>query len=78
MDDVVNIAYAAWPSRIYAIDTDGRVAVMGAPGPRGLQPSVRAISNWLRDHASSPTDTMEVHNGQNIREVVAHPASPTS
>lgn len=32
-------AYAAWPERLYVIDTAGRVAYKGAPGPYGFQPA---------------------------------------
>ena len=36
MDDITNIAnacYAAWPERLYAIGTDGRIAYKGGMGP---------------------------------------------
>jgi len=38
VDDAVNRAYAAWPTRLYLIDTDGRVVYHGGPGPFGFSP----------------------------------------
>jgi hypothetical protein len=38
LDDAVNEAYAAWPTRLYLIDTEGRVAYHGGPGPFGFHP----------------------------------------
>ena len=39
IDDVVNKAYAAWPTRLYLIDTNGIVFYAGGPGPFGFSPS---------------------------------------
>ena len=47
MDDKVNQAYAAWPDRLYIVDKDGKIALMGDPGPRGFKPSVDASQSWL-------------------------------
>ncbi|MEO6245907.1 MAG: deiodinase-like protein [Opitutaceae bacterium] len=47
MDNATNQAYAAWPDRIYVIDAAGKVAVMGATGPAGFAPSVKATRAWL-------------------------------
>ena len=41
IDDQVERAYAGWPDRIYVIDSEGKVAHKGAPGPGGFGPSVR-------------------------------------
>lgn len=38
MDDAVNKAYAAMPTRLYLIGLDGRVAYAGALGPFGFKP----------------------------------------
>src|SRR5258706_6550724 len=37
VDDRVGAAYAAWPDRIYVIDSEGKIAYKGAPGPRGFR-----------------------------------------
>jgi len=39
MDDSVNQAYAAWPTRLYLIGLDGRVAYSGGLGPFGFKPA---------------------------------------
>ncbi len=38
VDDAVNIAYHAWPDRLYLIGRDGRVAFQGSMGPFGFLP----------------------------------------
>lgn len=52
MDNAANQAYAAWPDRIYVIDTEGKIAVMGATGPAGFAPSVGAARAWLERTAN--------------------------
>lgn len=49
MDDATDRAYAAWPSRIYLVDVDGKIAVRGEPGPRGLVPAANAVEAWLKE-----------------------------
>lgn len=39
IDDTVNRAYAAWPTRIYLLDKGGRVVYAGGLGPFGFKPS---------------------------------------
>lgn len=36
--DTVNVAYAAWPERLYLVDLDGTLAYRGARGPEGFLP----------------------------------------
>ncbi len=38
VDDAVNEAYAAWPTRLYLVAVDGRVAYAGGVGPMGFSP----------------------------------------
>ena len=33
MDDAVNLAYRAWPDRLYLVGKDGKIAFSGGPGP---------------------------------------------
>lgn len=49
MDDRVNRAYAAWPTRLYLIGLDGRVAYAGGLGPYGFKPAElqAAITTYL-------------------------------
>jgi thiol-disulfide isomerase/thioredoxin len=37
IEDEVGRAYRAWPTRVYAIDKDGRVAFKSRPGPFGFE-----------------------------------------
>ena len=39
LDDRVNHAYAAWPTRFYLIGLDGRVVLAGGLGPYGFKPA---------------------------------------
>lgn len=49
MDDEVNRAYAAWPTRLYLIGLDGRVVYAGGLGPFGFHPAElgQAIDTYL-------------------------------
>jgi len=49
MDDSVNKAYAAWPTRLYLVGLDGRVAYAGGLGPWGFKPAElgAAIEEYL-------------------------------
>ena len=47
MSDSTNLAYGAWPDRLYIVGTDGRVAFAGAPGPMGFDPD--ALERSLRE-----------------------------
>jgi hypothetical protein len=39
MDDYVNNAYAAWPTRLYLVGLDGKIAYAGGMGPYGFKPA---------------------------------------
>ena len=42
VDDLQNTAqkaYAGWPDRLYVLDSEGKVAYRGEPGPRGFKPA---------------------------------------
>ncbi len=49
MDDAVNEAYAANPTRLYLVGLDGRVVYAGGPGPFGFDPAElgAAIKEYL-------------------------------
>ena len=38
MEDTVSKAYGGWPTRLYLIGLEGRVAYAGGPGPFGFKP----------------------------------------
>ena len=49
LDDAVNKVYAAWPTRLYLVGLDGRVAYAGGLGPFGFKPAAlgAAIEDFL-------------------------------
>ena len=49
MDDAVNKAYAAWPTRLYLIGLDGKVLYGGSLGPYDFKPAKlkAAIDDYL-------------------------------
>jgi hypothetical protein len=49
MDDAVNKAYAAWPTRLYLIGLDGKVVYHGGLGPFDFHPNklAKAIERYL-------------------------------
>ncbi len=49
MDDAVNQAYAAWPTRLYLVGLDGKVVYHGGLGPYDFHPYKlgRAIEQYL-------------------------------
>ena len=49
MDDAVNKAYAAWPTRLYLINTDGVVVYAAGLGPYDFHPQKlgKAIESYL-------------------------------
>jgi len=45
IDDLANsteMAYTAWPDRLYVLDREGNVAYKSAPGPYGFKPAEMA------------------------------------
>jgi type I thyroxine 5'-deiodinase len=46
LDNRTEMAYTAWPDRLYVIDRDGRIAYKSAPGPFGFQPE--GVAETLR------------------------------
>jgi type I thyroxine 5'-deiodinase len=45
-NNATDLAYTAWPDRLYVIDRDGRVAYKSAPGPFGFHP--QGVADTLR------------------------------
>lgn len=39
VDNRINDMYAAWPARVYIVNTDGKVYYRTNPGPEGFKPS---------------------------------------
>lgn len=51
VDDAVNKAYAAWPTRLYLVDTRGKIVYKGGLGPFGFKPKEfgRSIEEFLNN-----------------------------
>lgn len=47
-DNEVNKIYAGWPDRFVIVDSDGRIAYYGPPGPGGFKP--QEVEEWLAAH----------------------------
>ena len=56
IDDVVNQAYAAIPTRLYLVGLDGRVVYAGGMGPFGFKPTElgEAIEKYLSQADNAP------------------------
>ncbi len=56
MDDAVNKAYAAFPTRLYLVGLDGRVIYAGGLGPFGFKPAElgTVIDEYLAQMESTP------------------------
>ena len=56
MDDAVNKAYAAFPTRLYLVGLDGRVVYAGGLGPWGFKPAElgAAIVEYLVQMEGTP------------------------
>ena len=57
VDDIRNTAmacYAAWPERMYVIETDGRIAFKGDMGPFGFKPE--EVEKYLRERFGPALD----------------------
>ncbi len=50
MDNAVNDLYKGHPTRIFLIRKDGRLGVAGKRGPFGLDPSIEATQEWLKEY----------------------------
>lgn len=53
MDDPVGSLYSGMPSRLYVLDTDGKIIFKSARGPHGFKPAQmeQALAAWLAIHA---------------------------
>ncbi len=45
MENQAEKLYAGWPERFYIVDTDGKIAYKGEPGPFGYKPD--EVEAWL-------------------------------
>ena len=55
MDNQTEQSYAAWPDRLYTVNTDGRIVYKSAPGPAGFKAAdLGAALQKLLDPATRP------------------------
>ena len=47
MDNKANTAYQAFPSKLFLVRKDGKLAVAGERGPWGLKPAIKQAKEWL-------------------------------
>lgn len=52
-DNRTEVAYTAWPDRLYVVDRDGRVAAKSAPGPFGFD--VKLVEDALARLVPAPS-----------------------
>lgn len=52
-DNTVNLAYHAFPDRLFVVKTDGTLAVAGKRGPWGFVPALEEAGAWLIDYRAS-------------------------
>ena len=53
IDDAAERAFAAWPERIYIVNSDGTIGYKGDVGPEGFL--VNEVDEWLQDNRSLAT-----------------------
>ena len=49
-DNQVNDAYQGWPTRVFLVRKDGKLAVAGGRGPWGLRPALKEAREWLAEY----------------------------
>jgi hypothetical protein len=49
-DNKVNAAYKAWPTRLFVVRGDGRLAVAAERGPWGFKPAIKKAKAWLAEY----------------------------
>lgn len=57
MDNAVQDAYKAWPTRVFLVRMDGRLGVAAGRGPWGYVPALKETEKWLaefRETGSEP------------------------
>ena len=60
MDDAVNKAYAAWPTRLYLIGQDGKVVYAGGLGPYDFKPA--KLKAAIEDYLNTKEHMLATHS----------------
>jgi hypothetical protein len=48
MENTAELAFGAWPERLYIIGPDGKIAFQGGEGPKLFDPE--PVAQWLEAH----------------------------
>ena len=57
MENTTNLAYSAWPDRVFVVKTDGQLAVAAKEGPFGFVPALEQTEAWLKAFKASGDET---------------------
>ena len=49
-DNKVNIAYKAWPTRLFVVRKDGRIAIAASRLPWGFKSALKKAGAWLAEY----------------------------
>jgi type I thyroxine 5'-deiodinase len=72
MNNAADLAYSAWPERLYVIDEHGRIAYAGGMGPFNYEPDeVRA---WLTKRFGAATQTTSAMPAGSVTGAAANAA----
>ncbi len=58
IDNSTDLAWRAWPDKVFVVNSEGIIAVAGADGPYGFLPALDAAGKWLqelRDTGNEPS-----------------------
>lgn len=67
MDNSVNESYSAQPDRIFLVRSNGKLGVAGEPGPRGFEPALEQVADWLaklKEQGVEPLLDASVHDAE--------------
>jgi len=59
LDDAVNVAWAAWPERLYLVDTAGIIRYAGLQGPWGFSPLRSGGEEWTVNPLTETKPSLE-------------------
>jgi hypothetical protein len=76
MSNAADLAYSAWPERLYVIDEYGRIAYAGGMGPFNYDP--KEVRAWLAKRFGPVTQTTSTATPAASGSAAAAPATETS
>ena len=76
MSNAADLAYSAWPERLYVIDEHGRIAYAGGMGPFNYDP--KEVRAWLAKRFGPGTQSTSTATPAASGSAAAAPATETS